>query len=158
ARAGRLRGKLAYMSPEQARSEPLDGRSDLFSLGTIVHEMLTGSNPFVGPTSFETMRRVQAGEYPPPELQRSEEPKALSALLPRLLAKDPDDRFRDAGQLHEQLLGFCYATDDRFGARDLADLLAPLRERPSNSALEVGSAFEEEPTGANERTPVEVPQ
>src|SRR5262249_44752427 len=76
--AGKVRGKLAYMSPEQTRADPLDGRSDLFSLGIVLYELVAGSNPFAAPTAFETLRRVQASEYPPLELLRPDTPKALS--------------------------------------------------------------------------------
>jgi serine/threonine protein kinase len=69
-RLGRVRGKLAYMSPEQIRAEPLDGRSDLFSLGVVLYEMIAGSNPFSAPSSIETARRIQNSEFPPLDLTR----------------------------------------------------------------------------------------
>src|SRR3954470_17501608 len=86
-RGGRIRGKLAYMSPEQASAKELDGRSDLFSLGTVVYEMIAGANPFPAPPSLEPPRRVQASEYPPLELLRSDAPKPLVELVTKMLAK-----------------------------------------------------------------------
>ncbi|WP_437590088.1 serine/threonine-protein kinase [Sorangium sp. So ce1000] len=155
-RAGRIRGKLAYMSPEQSRAGAIDGRSDLFSLGTVLYEMLAGSNPFAAPTSFEIMRRLQASEYPPLELVRPDVPRSLVDVVSTMLAKNAEDRFPDAGRLHEALLGFFYATAERFGANDLAEFLEPFHEE-KGAVLEASTALEEEPIGANERTPVEVP-
>lgn len=157
-RAGRVRGKLAYMSPEQAKAEPVDGRSDLFSLGTVLYEMIAGSNPFAAPTVFETARRVHASEYPPIELLREGTPKALSEIIVKMLAKQPDDRFADAGRLHEHLLGYFYASGERFGPSKLAEFLESFHEVSSAPELDSQAVFEDVPNvGANERTPVEVP-
>src|SRR4051812_10254428 len=128
-RSGRVRGKLAYMSPEQSRAQPLDGRSDLFSLGTVLYELVAGSNPFVAPTAFETLRRLQSSEYPPLELLRADAPKPLLELVARALAKRAEDRFPDAGRLHEALLGYFYASGERWSANDLAEFLAPFHEQ-----------------------------
>jgi eukaryotic-like serine/threonine-protein kinase len=157
-RAGRVRGKLAYMSPEQARAAAVDGRSDLFSLGTVLYEMIAGSNPFAAPTSFETVRRLQAGEYPPLELLRADAPGPLGEIIRRMLAKSADDRFPDAGKLHEHLLGFFYASGERFGTNNLAEFLEQFHEDHEAPELQSGVVFDDEQTGANDRTPVEVPQ
>ena len=157
-RAGRVRGKLAYMSPEQAKAEPVDGRSDLFSLGTVLYEMLAGSNPFSAPTVFETARRVHASEYPPLELLREGTSKALTEIVVKMLARKPDDRFADAGKLHEHLLGYFYASGERFGPSKLAEFLEGFHEVVSAPELDSQAVFEDVPNvGANERTPVEVP-
>ncbi len=154
---GRVRGKLAYMSPEQSRAESVDGRSDIFSLGTVLYEMITGQNPFTAPTSFETLRRVKAGEFPPIELFRPDVPKAVSDIVARMLARNAKDRFPDAGRLHDELLGYFYGAAERFGANDLADFIGPFRENTTGPEL-AASVFEEEHVAANERTPVEVPR
>jgi hypothetical protein len=76
-----------------------------------------------------------------------------------MLAQDRDKRFADAGQLHEQLLGYFYASGERFGAERSRRFLAPLpRESGSAPEIEAGVVFDDEQTGANDRTPVEVPQ
>ena len=155
-RVGRVRGKLAYMSPEQSHAAKLDGRSDIFSLGTVLYEMISGSNPFVAHTSFETLRRVQASEYPPLELYRADAPASLAEIVGRMLAKGADDRFADAGKLHEQLLGFFYATGERFGSNKLAEFLELFHEDRASSEIEGAAVFDEKNV-ANERTPVEVP-
>ena len=157
-RAGRVRGKLAYMSPEQAKAEAVDGRSDVFSLGTVLYEMLAGSNPFSAPTVFETARRVHASEYPPLELLREGTPRALTEIVVKMLARKPDDRFADAGKLHEHLLGYFYASGERFGPSKLAEFLEGFHEVTSAPELDSQAVFEDVPNvGANERTPVEVP-
>jgi serine/threonine protein kinase/tetratricopeptide (TPR) repeat protein len=156
-RAGKIRGKLAYMSPEQSRAEPIDGRSDLFSLGTVLYEMLAGNNPFSAPTSFEILRRLQASEYPPLALVRPDAPKPLVDIVTKALARGADDRYADAGKLHEALLGYFYATGERFGANDLAEFLTTFAEPGPGGEIDAGAVFQDEPGGANERTPVEVP-
>ncbi len=93
--AGVLRGSPYYMSPEQAQGEELDSRSDLYSLGVIFFEMLTGSKPYLGATAFEVLQ--QHVSAPPPEL-----PEGLrqhQALLDGLIAKARDDRFASADDL-----------------------------------------------------------
>ncbi|MFO0760900.1 MAG: protein kinase [Byssovorax sp.] len=156
ARAGRVRGKLAYMSPEQSKAEPVDGRSDLFSLGTVLYEMLAGNNPFVAPTAFETLRRVRASEFPPLELLRPDTPRSLVEIVGKMLAQKPDDRFADAGKLHEQLLGFFFSSGERFGPTRLAEFLERFHDIQKTPELE-SAVFNDEQTGANDRTPVEVP-
>ncbi len=161
ARAGRVRGKLAYMSPEQSKAQPVDGRSDLFSLGTVLYELIAGSNPFTAPTAFETLRRVQASEYPPLELLRPDTPKGLQEIVGKMLDKSADERFSDAGKLHEQLLGFFFSSGERFGPSRLAEFLERFHEShgeaPKTPEIEGGRVFSDEQTGANDRTPVEVP-
>jgi serine/threonine protein kinase/tetratricopeptide (TPR) repeat protein len=157
ARTGRVRGKLAYMSPEQSKAQPVDGRSDLFSLGTVLYELIAGSNPFVAPTAFETLRRVQASEYPPLELLRPDTPKALIEIVTKMLDKNPEARFADAGKLHEHLLGFFFSSGERFGPSRLAEFLERFHEAQRAPELESGAVFSDEQTGANDRTPVEVP-
>ena len=143
-----VKGKHAYMSPEQARGEVVDARSDLFSLGTVLYETLAGVNPFRAPSAFETVRRVQAGELPPIELLRQDVPAPLAALVAKALAKRREDRFPDAGRMYEELLAWLYQSGARFGAGDLADFLEKLR-----GSAEVGA----DGPRAIERTPVEVP-
>ena len=96
-RTGVLRGSPYYMSPEQALGEELDARSDLYSLGVIYHEMLTGRKPFTGGSAMEVLQ--QHVNAPPPQL-----PLSLSRHMPvisRLLAKRREDRFNTADEVIE---------------------------------------------------------
>jgi serine/threonine protein kinase/tetratricopeptide (TPR) repeat protein len=156
-RARRLQGKFGYMSPEQSQGASVDARSDLFSLGTIVYECVAGVNPFSAPTTFETLRRVQACEYPPLPLLRPDVPPDLVAVLKTAMAKDPADRYADAGRMYEALLAFLYAQGSRYGGHDLAEFLLRFRQSteatdPREPMLEVDGAG-----SRTERTPVEVP-
>jgi serine/threonine protein kinase/tetratricopeptide (TPR) repeat protein len=156
-RARRLQGKFGYMSPEQSQGASVDARSDLFSLGTIVYECVAGVNPFGAPTTFETLRRVQACEYPPLPLLRPDVPSDLVAVLKTAMAKDPADRYADAGRMYEALLAFLYAHGSRYGGHDLAEFLS--RFRQSTEATDPREPLlEAEGAGSRtERTPVEVP-
>ena len=153
-RARQLKGKFGYMSPEHAEGEPVDARSDLFSLGTVLYEMLAGVNPFSAPTSFETLRRVSMVEYPPVELLRPEVPPELVALLKTAMAPKQADRFADAGRMYEALLAFLYSQGRRFSAHDLADFLGEFRSKDETGPHVVLDA---EGAPSQERTPVEVP-
>ena len=85
-------GTPAYMSPEQAAGEPVDGRSDLFALGCVLFEMLTGEVAFSGPTVQATIARRFVHTPPPVQTLRPEVPTALAQLVDRLLAKSVDER------------------------------------------------------------------
>ena len=153
-RARQLKGKFGYMSPEHAEGEPVDARSDLFSLGTVLYEMLAGVNPFSAPTSFETLRRVSMVEYPPVELLRPDVPPELVALLKTAMAPKQADRFADAGRMYEALLAFLYSQGRRFSAHDLAHFLGEFRSKDETGPHVVLDA---EGVPSQERTPVEVP-
>jgi serine/threonine protein kinase/tetratricopeptide (TPR) repeat protein len=158
--AARATGKIAFMSPEQSKSEHTDARSDLFSLGTVMYELLTGANPFHAPTLSETARRIQAGEYPPLALARPDVPSALVAIVDGLLEADRAERMASAQALGEQLLAFSYTAGWRFDGADLAALLAPLRPAAQRGGaeldIEAASVFDE-PQGSADKTPVEIP-
>jgi serine/threonine protein kinase/tetratricopeptide (TPR) repeat protein len=153
----KLQGKFGYMSPEQARSEDVDARSDLFSLGTVLYECIAGVNPFSAPTTFETLRRVAACEYPPVELLRRDVPPELVAILKMAMAKAPADRYPTAGRMYEALLAFLYAQGSRYGAHDLAEFLS--RFRVESEILVAGPPpLEAEGDHAgSEQTPVQLP-
>jgi serine/threonine protein kinase/tetratricopeptide (TPR) repeat protein len=157
--AVRATGKLGFMSPEQTRSERTDARSDLFSLGVVIYQMITGANPFSAPTAAETIRRISVSEYPPLSLARSDAPGELSDIIDRLLARAAEDRFGSAAELSKALLAYSYTSGDRFGADDLSELLSPLRTATEPEAPEVSPASVfEETQSAVDRTPVEIPR
>lgn len=106
--AGTVKGKCAYMSPEQARGKDLDGRSDLFSLGICLWEMLTGQRLFVGETEFETLSKVLKAELVPPRDLNPEVHPKLDKIVMQSLARDRDMRFRDLGAFKQALMSFFY--------------------------------------------------
>lgn len=101
-RAGQIIGTPAYMSPEQIQRGLAEPRSDLYALGCVLHEMLTGRRLFSGPTEYSVFeKQVKERPEPVPGL-----PAELNALLSGLLEKDPDDRPADAATLYDLLQPF----------------------------------------------------
>jgi serine/threonine protein kinase/tetratricopeptide (TPR) repeat protein len=96
-------GTVAYMSPEQAGVGPLDGRADLWSLGVVLYEMLTGSRPFQGDDTPATLQAVLYDEPEPPAALRSGLPDALGRVVEKLLSKTPDGRYQSTDDLLEDL-------------------------------------------------------
>jgi hypothetical protein len=98
-----LKGKFAYMSPEQTRLKPLDRRSDIFSLGTTLWEILTGERLFAHRDPIEAVRLVQKKPIPAPHSRRTEIPTSISLLVMRALERDPGRRVQSAGELAQEL-------------------------------------------------------
>jgi serine/threonine protein kinase/tetratricopeptide (TPR) repeat protein len=96
-------GKYAYMSPEQARGEPIDHRSDIYSAGIVLYELIVGHRLFQDPDPAEKLRRVQESVVPDPRLEVGELPDGLWEVLQQLLARSPDDRFPRAERAEEEL-------------------------------------------------------
>lgn len=102
--SGVLRGKPAYMSPEQANGQPLDGRSDLFSVGIVLWEMLIGQHLFSAASPQEVVAQVIVSLIPPPRRIRSAIPQRLSDITMRLLERDPASRYPTAAHAIQDLL------------------------------------------------------
>ncbi len=102
-RATVIKGKLGYLSPEQARCEVLDGRSDVFSLGGTLWEMLTGEKLFTGTSDFERIRNVLEAPIVPPTRLRGDIPPALERIVMRALERDLARRYRTAEEMGEEL-------------------------------------------------------
>ena len=113
-------GKYAYMSPEQASGEPVDGRSDLFSLGVILYECLSGVQPFESRSKAETLARVRSCDYTRLRRAAPHVSRALSDAVDRALAKHPEDRHLNAGRFFEALARSLHATGQRVSPIDLA--------------------------------------
>jgi eukaryotic-like serine/threonine-protein kinase len=98
---GLIVGTPAYMSPEQAGStgRPIDARSDIYSLGCVLYEMLAGERPFAGATPQAMIARRLMEAPPDPRLARPAVPEAVAAVVTRSLATDPEDRFASAAEL-----------------------------------------------------------
>lgn len=118
--AGILKGKFGYMSPEQIRGLPLDGRSDIFALGVCLYELLTGERLFVGDSDFSVLEKVRKVEVLPPSHFNRKIPDQLEKIVMKSLAKDVDDRYQHASELAEDLRGFMYQSGNAFARKDLA--------------------------------------
>jgi eukaryotic-like serine/threonine-protein kinase len=99
---GIVAGTVGYMSPEQVRGEPVDGRSDVFSLGVVLWEMLTGQRPFRGDSHVETLNAILK-EEPQPELALDSLPTELAHIVRRCLEKRKDARYHSAADLAHDL-------------------------------------------------------
>jgi serine/threonine-protein kinase len=100
---GTLKGKFAYMSPEQARGEPVDARTDTFALGVVLWEMLTGGKLFDGDSEVAVLRSVQESVIAPPARLNPDVPEDLSAVVVKALERAPEARFQTAGELERAL-------------------------------------------------------
>ena len=98
-------GTVAYMSPEQAKGEPLDARTDLFSLGSVIYEMATGKTPFAGGSTAEVFAALLRENPPPVSTVNPAMPRKLDPIVAKLLAKDPAQRYSTAEKLQEALDG-----------------------------------------------------
>jgi serine/threonine-protein kinase len=111
---GRILGTPQYMSPEQARGDAVDARSDLFSLGVVLYEMCSGRRPFAGRSSAEVLAAILRDEPSPLRELAPEIPAELAGVVERCMAKSPADRFRDARELLDALEAI---PADRAGSR-----------------------------------------
>lgn len=95
-RTGALKGKYSYMSPEQVAGEGVDNRSDIFALGIVLHELLTGRRLFKAESDVQTLARVRECAVPPPSRLNPQLPPGLDAIVLRALSRAPEARFRTA--------------------------------------------------------------
>jgi eukaryotic-like serine/threonine-protein kinase len=115
-----IRGKYAYMSPEQIEGQPLDGRSDLFSLGIVMFELLTGQRLFKAKSRDETIARVRRAQIPPLRNLRREITGNLQDLVLTALARNVEDRFASAAEMLEELNVLTIREGHRATNNDLA--------------------------------------
>jgi len=104
--AGLVKGKFAYMSPEQLRGLPVDRRSDVFACGIVLYELLTGEPLFKRATEFETLRRARYADIEPPSRINREVPPELDRIALKALARHVDDRYQNALQFRDELWEF----------------------------------------------------
>jgi serine/threonine protein kinase len=123
--SGTLQGKFVYMSPEQADGRPVDGRSDVFSAGLLLYELLTGLRPLEGESETETLRKVRQARIAPPSEAAALDP-ALDALVMKALTPEPDHRYATAADFRRALLHHLADRRSLVDARQLVDLLAEL--------------------------------
>lgn len=102
-RTGVLLGSPKYMSPEQVLGQGADGRSDLFSLGVVLYEMLTGAAPFSGDSVSNLMHQIATASTPAPSRSNSEVPPLLDLVVAKALAKKPEERYQSGAQFAADL-------------------------------------------------------
>ena len=122
---GAIKGKVAYMSPEQASGAKIDHRSDIFSTGILLYEMLTRKRMFTGDT-LEILDKVRNGVFEPAEAVVKGLPPQLYAILKKALARDSEQRYQSCGEMQLDLEECMFALALRPSARSLADCMEKL--------------------------------
>jgi serine/threonine protein kinase len=120
---GILKGKFSYMSPEQVRGLHVDNRSDIFSLGIVLYELLTLERLFLGESDFDTLEKIRKVEMSPPSLYNPHIPKELEDIVLKALAKSPEDRFQTAYEFAEALERFMRNQGFYYTNKDLASYM-----------------------------------
>jgi serine/threonine protein kinase len=139
--AGVVKGKLAYMAPEQCRGDAIDARADVFGLGVCLYEALVGRPLYQRQTDFETLKAVIEEPVPSARTLRPEVPADLDAIVQRALAKTPEARWQSAGELQEALEQWLTDHRERVNAARTAEYLEGLyaEEIARGPALHTGS-------------------
>ncbi len=125
-RTGMLKGKLAYMSPEQFYDAPIDRRSDVWAMGVVVWEMVTGRRLFKGANDAQTYRNIMGAEIPPVGTYRADAPHELDAVIARATARDRNHRFSTAEEMRFALE---HVLRTRLGNTSHAEVAAEIRAR-----------------------------
>jgi serine/threonine protein kinase len=130
-RAGELKGKVGYMSPEQCKALPLDRRTDVYMLGIVLYELCTVRRLFKGDNRFETMQQIVEGNIAPPSRYRKDLPYELEQIIMKALATDQNDRYQTADDLRLVLEAFATRSNLQISPSKLSDYLKDLfGERP----------------------------
>lgn len=150
---GILKGKFSYMSPEQIRGMPLDARTDVFSAGIILHEMLTTEKLFRGDTEFALMEKVRKAEVPPPSNFNRRVTPELDAISLKALARDVADRYQSAAQLAADLDALIEGY--RFDPKELRQFMRQLfRKEYAKEQEDTTMSLEVEPGGLSMSNPM----
>jgi eukaryotic-like serine/threonine-protein kinase len=134
---GSIVGTAQYLSPEQARGGEVDPRSDLYSLGVVLYELLTGKTPFEGETPVEIAMKHLSNPPRPPSKLREDVPRELDMVVLRALAKNPDDRYQSADQMEADLERVARGASVSAATVDTA---TQVMSRPATAAAVAGSA------------------
>ena len=150
-RTGALKGKCGYMSPEQADGAPVDARADIFALGIVLHELLTGRRLFKAADDVQTLARVRECRVPPPSQLEPELPLALDPIVLKALAKDPAERYGGAQEMRLALEDWIIEGRHSASAAHLSEFLKVIyADRLEREGRESTGEF---PTPATGRTP-----
>ena len=148
---GALKGKLQYMSPEQAWGKSVDARSDIFSLGSVFYEVLTGSQLFSGESEISVLDAVRECQISSPRELVPEIPEEVARIVGKALAKSPDERFQKAGDLEHEIRAALDNLRPTSSQKDLADYLHELFDMPKSGVVAVataGAASQDQPLPA----------
>ncbi len=124
-KSGAIKGKFAYMAPEQAAGKPLDARSDLFALGLVLYELVTGVRPLKRDSELATLQAALECKIDPPSAV-AEVPAELDGIVMRALAKAPDDRYVDAREFQRSLEQYLLNSKEMATSAEVSELMAAL--------------------------------
>ena len=134
---GTLKGKYGYMSPEQVVGRPIDNRSDLFAVGVVLAELLTGRRLFSAPADLDVLLKVRDVHLDRLDKYGKDIPPALDRIVRRALKKDPAERPQTAAELHEELGDYLFAAGQRVGPNDLRAFSGKLLDADPETAANV---------------------
>jgi serine/threonine protein kinase len=120
---GVVKGKMSYLSPEAARGENVDHRADIFSVGILLYEMLTGKRLFYGDTDYQTVELVRNAKIPPIAAQNPEVEPEFEEICRKALARRTEDRFQSATDLQDALAHYLFSRGLKMIQRDIADMV-----------------------------------
>jgi eukaryotic-like serine/threonine-protein kinase len=132
--AGTLKGKYGYMSPEQVVGRPIDARSDLFAIGVVLAELLTGRRLFSAPADLDVLLKVRDVKLDRLDKYGADLPKALDRIVRKALKKDPNERFDSAAALRDELADYLFASGQRIGPADLRTFAGTLFDTSPDAA------------------------
>ncbi|MBN2369750.1 MAG: serine/threonine protein kinase [Vicinamibacteria bacterium] len=153
--SGALRGKLLYMSPEQAWGKPMDRRSDIFSLGLIFYEMLTEQKPFMGGSQAGILEVVRQCDIAQPTMFNPRIPDRIERIVLKALARDPESRYQEAGEMYKDLDRVLYERPQPPTMAELARFMTVLFDERERGAPQPADEPIETPDGRESRLEME---
>ena len=142
---GVVKGKFSYLSPEAASGKEVDRRADIFAVGILLYELLTGKRLFYGETDYQTVELVRQAKVPPLAAQNAEVTPELEQVVRKALARDLNQRFQSAGDLQDALAQYLFSQRLKVTSRDIEQLVQGcLREkqRTQPKAAPVGNLID----------------
>ncbi|MBI2389334.1 MAG: protein kinase [Deltaproteobacteria bacterium] len=155
--SGVIKGKFAYMSPEQARGEPVDRRTDIYALGIVLHEILTGRALYAGLHGDELLEVVRRGDVEAPSMWASEVPPELDAICVRALSKDREARFATARDMAGAIARALQKQDDLVDAAAVEATVSQFAAREITSPGDDGAPPPPPSVGLSEGMPAAAP-
>ena len=131
---GVVKGKFSYLSPEACEGHSVDARADIFSLGVVLHELLTGRRLFMGKNDLETVELVRKCDVPPPSIFNPEVGPELDEIVLRTLSRDRKARYQSARDLGDSLAGYLFEKNLKVTTFDIAQMMRFLFEEGEGSS------------------------
>jgi serine/threonine-protein kinase len=142
---GVVKGKFSYLSPEAASGKEVDRRADIFAVGILLYELLTGKRLFYGETDYQTVELVRQAKVPPISGQNTDVTPELEQIVRKALARDLNQRFQTAGDLQDALAQFLFSQRLKVTSRDIEQLVQSCireKQRTQPKAQPVGNLID----------------